>query len=151
MVYSQEWCKGNIRGNQIGKIPKELLLLCLVSKRFTKAQDQLLSGLTRDFEISTIVQEAITGWKLSPTKYQKVRSLQKTNIGIWLYGSPLSPYPYFPCFYRFLGHQKTTSLPPEDVIVISVPYLSLVLIVATKRFMWRGSWSLRFEPKLLLA
>ena len=64
MVYSQEWCNGNIRGNQLGKIPKDLLLLCLASNRFAKAQDLLLSGLTRDFEVSTIVNEAITKLKL---------------------------------------------------------------------------------------
>lgn len=71
MVYSQEWCNGNIRGNQIGKIPKELLLLCLVSKRFAKAQDLLLSGLTRDFEVSSVVNEAIQAWNLAGD-YHKV-------------------------------------------------------------------------------
>jgi len=73
MLYSQEWCTGNIRGNQIGRIPKDLLLLCLVSKRFAKAQDQLLSGLTRDFEIATIVHQAVLAWKFSPKKYRQVR------------------------------------------------------------------------------
>lgn len=71
MVYSQEWVHGNIRGNQLGNVPKELLILCLVSKRFAKAQDLLLSGLTRDFEVSTIVHEAIKELKI-PGDFHKV-------------------------------------------------------------------------------
>lgn len=72
MVYSQEWQNGNIRGNQVGKIPKNLLLLCLVSKRFGKAQDLLLSGLTRDLEVSNVVQEAIHEWKIAGN-FEKVQ------------------------------------------------------------------------------
>ena len=64
MVYSQEWANGNIRGNMIGKIPNELLLLCFVSKRFVKAGELLLSGLTRDLEVYSIVKEAIKEWEL---------------------------------------------------------------------------------------
>lgn len=78
MVYSQEWCTGNIRGNQIGRIPKDLLLLCLVSKRFAKAQDQLLSGLTRDFEIATIVHQAVLAWKFPPNKYRQILATAKS-------------------------------------------------------------------------
>lgn len=59
----------------MGKIPLDLLLLCLVSNRLAKAQDLLLSGLTRDFEVTGIVQEAIKTWKLSG--YDKVRGRRK--------------------------------------------------------------------------
>ena len=64
MVYSQEWVAGNIRGNLIGKIPKDLLLLCLVSKRFTKAGELLLSGIVRDLEVYKLVKDALKLWDL---------------------------------------------------------------------------------------
>lgn len=58
MVYSQEWTEGIIRGERIGA-PKEQILLCLASQRLSKQGDQLLSGLTRDFGVSSIVAEAL--------------------------------------------------------------------------------------------
>lgn len=72
MVFSQEWCNGNIRGNQLGKIPKDLLLLCIVSKRIARAQDLLLAGLTRDLEVCSIVHEALEAWNIKKAKYPKV-------------------------------------------------------------------------------
>lgn len=71
MVYSQEWVNGNIRGNLIGKIPNDLLLLCFVSKRFVKAGELLLSGLTRDLEVYNIVKEAMKEWGLED-KFERV-------------------------------------------------------------------------------
>lgn len=64
MVYSQLWCNGNIRGEMVGKLPNDLLLLCLVSKRFVKAGDSLLSGLTRDLGVYTLVKDALKAWGL---------------------------------------------------------------------------------------
>jgi hypothetical protein len=64
MVYSQEWVNGSIRGNLIGKIPKDLLLLCLVAKRFAKAGELLLAGLVRDLEVYNLVKEALKEWNL---------------------------------------------------------------------------------------
>eukprot|EP00934_Nitzschia_sp_Nitz4_P007084 Nitzschia sp. Nitz4//scaffold212_size37733//27005//28699//NITZ4_007738-RA/size37733-augustus-gene-0.11-mRNA-1//1//CDS//3329542037//7074//frame0 len=77
MVYSQEWCNGNIRGEKIGKIPKDLLLVCLVSKRFVKAQDLLLSGLTRDLDIALLVQEALDAWKIK-ADFPRIRGASKS-------------------------------------------------------------------------
>ena len=55
---------GNIRGNLVGKIPKDMLLLCLVSKRFVKAGELLLMGLIRDLEVYSIIKEALKEWSL---------------------------------------------------------------------------------------
>jgi hypothetical protein len=74
MVYSQEWVNGNIRGNLIGKIPNDLLLLCLVSKRFVKAGELLLAGLTRDLEVYNIVKEALKEWDLED-EFKKVSGI----------------------------------------------------------------------------
>jgi hypothetical protein len=73
MVYSQEWTEGMIRGERIGA-PKELILLCLNSNRLSKQGDQLLSGLTRDFGVSSIVAEGLKQFKLAK-KYPRVRVL----------------------------------------------------------------------------
>jgi hypothetical protein len=62
MVYSQEWSNGNIRGITVGKIPSELLLLCLVPQRFAKTNELLLSGLCRDMKIYDLVNKAIDEW-----------------------------------------------------------------------------------------
>jgi hypothetical protein len=62
MAFSQEWVRGNIRGNIVGKIPNYLLLLCLVPKRFVKASELLLSGLCRDMEVYSIVHDALHEW-----------------------------------------------------------------------------------------
>jgi hypothetical protein len=64
MVFSQEWVNGNIRGNLIGKIPNDLLLLCLVSNRFVRASEQLLQGVTRDLQVYDIVKEGLKDWGL---------------------------------------------------------------------------------------
>jgi hypothetical protein len=78
MVYSQEWVNGNIRGNLIGKMPKDMLLVCLVAKRFVKAGELLLMGLVRDLEVCGMVQEAIKEWNLEE-EYPKVR-IQKNIV-----------------------------------------------------------------------
>ena len=59
MSYSQDWVSGKVRGIVVGKIPPELLLLCLVPQRFIKANDLILSGLCRDLELYKIVNAAI--------------------------------------------------------------------------------------------
>jgi hypothetical protein len=79
MVYSQEWVDGYIRGNFIGKMPKDMLLLCLVAKRFVKAGELLLMGLIRDLEVCGLVQEAIKEWNLED-EYPKVRIKQSCSI-----------------------------------------------------------------------
>lgn len=79
IVYSQEWVNGNIRGNLIGKMPKDMLLLCLVAKRFVKAGELLLMGLIRDMEVCGLVQEAIKEWHLE-NEYPKVRIKQSCSI-----------------------------------------------------------------------
>jgi hypothetical protein len=78
MVFSQEWVNGNIRGNVIGKIPNDLLLLCLVSQRFVKAGDLLLSGVTRDLEVYKLVKEAVKEWGLEG-QYTKVSDFLKKD------------------------------------------------------------------------
>ena len=75
MVYSQEWLNGNIRGNLVGKIPKRLLLLCLVSKRFAKANEQLLGGVIRDLEVFDVVKEGLKKWDLDD-EFRKVSSIR---------------------------------------------------------------------------
>ena len=79
MVYSQEWVNGNIRGNVVGKMPKDMLLLCLVAKRFVKAGELLLMGLIRDLEVCGLVQEAIKEWNLED-EYPKVRIKQSCFV-----------------------------------------------------------------------
>jgi hypothetical protein len=79
MVYSQEWVNGNIRGNLIGKMPKDMLLLCLVAKRFVKAGELLLMGLIRDLEVCSLVQDAIKEWNLED-EYPKVRMKQSCLV-----------------------------------------------------------------------
>ena len=55
----------------IGDLPKDLLLLCLVSNRFTKVDEFLLAGLARDMQIVKIVKEAVEVWGLDD-EYKKV-------------------------------------------------------------------------------
>ena len=55
----------------IGDLPKHLLLLCLVSNRFTKVDEFLLAGLARDMQIVKIVKEAVEVWGLDD-EYKKV-------------------------------------------------------------------------------
>lgn len=62
ITYSQEWVTGNIRGHNLGTIPNYLLLLCLVSNRFVKAGDHLLSGLCRDMEVYSMINDALSAW-----------------------------------------------------------------------------------------
>lgn len=71
MVYSQEWTEGMIRGERVGA-PKELILLCLVSNRLSKQGDPLLSGLTRDFGVSSMVTEGLKQFKFDK-QYPRVR------------------------------------------------------------------------------
>jgi len=73
MVYSQEWTEGMIRGERFGA-PKELILLCLVSNRLSKQGDPLLSGLTRDFGVSSIVAEGLKRFHLVK-QFPAVRNL----------------------------------------------------------------------------
>ena len=83
MVYSQEWVNGNIRGNLVAKLPKSLLLLCLVSKRFAKAGELLLSGLVRDFEVYNLVKEALKKWDLDD-EFRRVRNTRLSNCtSLW--------------------------------------------------------------------
>jgi hypothetical protein len=74
MVYSQEWTEGMIRGERIGA-PKELILLCLVSNRLSKQGDQLLSGLTRDFGVSSMIAEGLKQFKFDK-KYPRVSAME---------------------------------------------------------------------------
>jgi hypothetical protein len=138
MVYSQEWVTGNIRGNQIGKIPKDLLLVCLVSSRFAKAQDLLLSGLTRDFEVTGTVQEAINAWKFAG--YHKVRTVGEDGSRIqwcWQYNLSLLysnafVCPSFKC--RFSPYPtRICSSRQDDEIATSVLFLSVAPMLATRR------------------
>mmetsp|Transcript_25728 Transcript_25728/g.63004 ORF Transcript_25728/g.63004 Transcript_25728/m.63004 type:complete len:551 (+) Transcript_25728:111-1763(+) len=71
MVYSQEWVDGVMRGNNVGVLPKDLLLLCLVSNRLTKVDEFLMAGLTRDLELIKIIKEAVEFWDLEDD-YKKI-------------------------------------------------------------------------------
>ncbi|KAG7346705.1 hypothetical protein IV203_005774 [Nitzschia inconspicua] len=76
MVWGQEWVNGNFRGNMIGKIPVDLLLLCLVPNRFVKADPILLSKLCRGTDLHNIVNMAIDEWGLE-RDYKLVRATTK--------------------------------------------------------------------------
>lgn len=89
IAYSQEWVDGVFRGNVVGVLPKDLLLLCLISKRLGNIDEFLMAGLTRDLEVSKIVKEALQTWELQD-QYPKVRKL-------WLYC-----YPSYRVFESFL-------------------------------------------------
>ena len=89
IAYSQEWVDGVFRGNVVGVLPKDLLLLCLISKRLGNIDEFLMAGLTRDLEVSKIVKEALQTWELQD-QYPKVRKL-------WLYC-----YPSYRGFESFL-------------------------------------------------
>jgi hypothetical protein len=83
MVYSQEWVDGIIRGNSIGPLPKDLLLLCLSSKRLIKVDEFFLSGLTRDLEVFKIVKEAVQAFDLVDD-YKRVRTtLVYSKASVW--------------------------------------------------------------------
>ena len=71
MVYSQEWVDGVMRGNHVGVLPKDLLLLCLISNRLTKVDEFLMAGLTRDLGLIKIIKEAVEAWGLEDN-YTKV-------------------------------------------------------------------------------
>lgn len=76
MVYSQEWVDGIMRGNNVGALTKDLLLLCLISSRLAKVDEFLMAGLTRDLELIKIVKEAVEAWDLEDD-YKKVREKKK--------------------------------------------------------------------------
>jgi hypothetical protein len=81
IVYSQEWVRGNFRGNVLGKIPNSFLLLCLVSSRFAKASELLLSGLCRDMEVYKIVNDALKAWGMEGN-YKLVRLFVSVDVNI---------------------------------------------------------------------
>jgi hypothetical protein len=64
MAYSQDWIRGNFRDTVVGKIPTDLLLLCLVSSRFVKAGDLVLSGICKELDLFSHVNNAIDEWGL---------------------------------------------------------------------------------------
>lgn len=64
MVYSQEWVDGIMRGSNVGVLPKDLLLLCLISSRLVKVDEFLMAGLTRDLEVFKVVKEAVQVWDM---------------------------------------------------------------------------------------
>jgi hypothetical protein len=78
IVYSQEWINGNIRGEKI-VLPKDLLLLCLVSKRFAKAGELLLWGVLRDLDIFSLVKEALKALDLEDS-FKKIASCQTKHL-----------------------------------------------------------------------
>eukprot|EP00980_Cylindrotheca_fusiformis_P009495 scaffold2076_cov106-Cylindrotheca_fusiformis.AAC.4 len=71
MVYSQEWVDGILRGSNVGILPKDLLLLCLISSRLAKVDEFLMAGLTRDLEVFKIVKEALKEWDLED-EYKRI-------------------------------------------------------------------------------
>jgi hypothetical protein len=71
MVYSQEWVDGIMRGSNVGVLPKDLLLLCLISSRLVKVDEFLMAGLTRDLEVFKIIKEAVQVWDLED-EYKRV-------------------------------------------------------------------------------
>lgn len=62
MLYSQTWNEGSIRGDPVGIIPNHLLLMVLVSNRFAKASELLLSGLCRDLKVYDSVNRGLDDW-----------------------------------------------------------------------------------------
>lgn len=85
MVYSQEWNDGVMRGNNVGVLPKDLLLLCLISNRLIKVDEFLMAGLTRDLELIKIIKEAVEAWDLEdefPKVCRKPR-LSCCSVFVW--------------------------------------------------------------------
>ena len=78
MLYSQEWIDGNLRGAGVGKIDRDIVLICLLAKRFGKAQDTLLSGILRDLQVCSLIQEALAEWKLEDEHPRMATSAAKT-------------------------------------------------------------------------
>jgi hypothetical protein len=78
IVYSQEWTNGNIRGDKI-VLPKDLLLLCLVAKRFAKAGELLLWGVLRDLDVYSLVKEALKALDLEDS-FKKIASCQTKHL-----------------------------------------------------------------------
>eukprot|EP00531_Pseudo-nitzschia_arenysensis_P018288 CAMPEP_0116135800 /NCGR_PEP_ID=MMETSP0329-20121206/11386_1 /TAXON_ID=697910 /ORGANISM="Pseudo-nitzschia arenysensis, Strain B593" /LENGTH=566 /DNA_ID=CAMNT_0003630629 /DNA_START=69 /DNA_END=1769 /DNA_ORIENTATION=+ len=76
VLYSQTWNKGSIRGDPVGIIPNHLLLILLVSNRFAKASELLLSGLCRDLEVYESVNRGLDDWGWAE-KYELVRATRK--------------------------------------------------------------------------
>jgi hypothetical protein len=78
MVWGEEWINGNFRGNMLGKIPTDLLVLCLVPSRFVKADPILLSKLCRGTNLHDLVNNAIDEWGWE-NDYEKVSVLRAAH------------------------------------------------------------------------
>jgi hypothetical protein len=72
MSFSPLWIEGTIHNTVVGRIPKELLLLCLVPQRIARADDRILSRLCKDLELYNIIGLAIDEWGLQQ-EYKGVR------------------------------------------------------------------------------
>ena len=70
--FSPLWIEGTIHTIPVGKIPKDLLLLCLVPQRFIRADERNLSRACKDLDLYDIIKLAIDEWGLQQ-RYQGVR------------------------------------------------------------------------------
>lgn len=65
MVWGNEWINGNFRGDQLGTIPPELLLICLIPNRGVRADYMTFSSLCKGTKLYAIINQALDGWGLA--------------------------------------------------------------------------------------
>ena len=77
MMYSNEWSTGMIHDKNVGKIPKDLLLLCLLEQRL--ARNAALSLIVKDLDLCRDLMRALRKWKLTK-KYPKVANCKSASM-----------------------------------------------------------------------
>jgi hypothetical protein len=65
MVWGNEWINGNFRGDQLGTIPPELLLICLIPNRGARADYMTFSRLCKGTELYAFINRALDEWGLA--------------------------------------------------------------------------------------
>jgi hypothetical protein len=82
MMYGSEWSQGIIREKYCGNIPKHIILLCLLERRFAvadKSNQGLFSVIVKDLNLCQDLVIAMNDWELTE-KYPLVASCKSPSL-----------------------------------------------------------------------
>eukprot|EP00934_Nitzschia_sp_Nitz4_P000271 Nitzschia sp. Nitz4//scaffold7_size249615//109300//113496//NITZ4_001172-RA/size249615-processed-gene-0.349-mRNA-1//-1//CDS//3329558427//271//frame0 len=80
MVYHPDWRNGKVAGEQLGFIPKHLLLLLLQGNRFSRnGVENVLVRIINDLGLRGIIKDAIAEWSLGE-KYPEVARINASTV-----------------------------------------------------------------------
>ncbi|KAL3940438.1 MAG: hypothetical protein SGBAC_005022 [Bacillariaceae sp.] len=77
-LYSEEWLEGKIRDQNLEKIEKPLLLVCLQDNKIAKASTAVLGKICQGLELQPIVKKALEVWGVAD-KFHKVWARKPTD------------------------------------------------------------------------